>query len=90
MSTSLGVIIRRLAMLFVAAKVTHLGLLPQGQVERERRVLSMVETMDKEGFGNCTNIGSCEAACPKEISMEFITQLNRDYIQSALSSVVKG
>jgi succinate dehydrogenase / fumarate reductase iron-sulfur subunit len=76
------------AMLFVAAKVTHLGLLPQGQVERERRVLSMVETMDQEGFGNCTNIGSCEAACPKEISLDTISRLNREYWRALWKSKV--
>ncbi len=72
------------AMLFVAAKVSHLGLLPQGQAERSRRVLSMVGQMDKEGFGNCTNYGECEAACPKEISLEFIARLNRDYLRASL------
>ena len=67
------------AMLFVAAKVSHLGLLPQGQQEKERRVLSMVQAMDAEGFGNCTVTGSCEAVCPKEISLEFIARMNRQY-----------
>ncbi len=67
------------AMLFVAAKVSHLGLLPQGQPERYRRVLAMVEQMDKEGFGACTVTGSCEAVCPKNISLDFIARLNRDY-----------
>jgi succinate dehydrogenase / fumarate reductase iron-sulfur subunit len=67
------------AMLFVSAKVSHLGLLPQGAVERDTRALNMVEQMDKEGFGNCTVIGSCEAVCPKEISMAFIGRMNRDY-----------
>jgi succinate dehydrogenase / fumarate reductase iron-sulfur subunit len=70
------------AMLFVAAKVTHLGLLPQGQVERERRVIAMVGKMDEEGFGNCTNIGSCEAACPKEISLDVISRMNREYVRA--------
>jgi succinate dehydrogenase / fumarate reductase iron-sulfur subunit len=78
------------AMLFVAAKVGHLSSLPQGRTEKTERVKSLVAAHDREGFGHCTNIAECEAACPKEISMEFITQLNRDYIQSALSSVVKG
>lgn len=73
------------AMLFTAAKVSHLALLPQGQPERERRVLAMVEQMDGEAFGNCTNHGACEAACPKGISIDFIAQLNRDYIKAALS-----
>jgi len=67
------------AMLFVAAKVSHLGHLPQGQPERERRVLSMVRQMDTEGFGGCTNQYECEAACPKEISVDHIARLNRDY-----------
>ncbi len=72
------------AMLFVAAKVGHLGVLPQGQPERHRRVLNMVATMDEEGFGACTNIGSCSAACPKEISMDFIARMNRDYFKATL------
>jgi succinate dehydrogenase / fumarate reductase iron-sulfur subunit len=67
------------AMLFVAAKVSHLGLLPQGQPERYRRVKAMVEQMDAEGFGACTVTGSCEAVCPKEISLDFIARMNRDY-----------
>jgi len=67
------------AMLFVAAKISHLGLLPQGKVEKDRRVLSLVRAMDKEGFGNCAVTGSCEAVCPKEISLEFISRMNRDY-----------
>ena len=66
-------------MLFVAARVSHLGLLPQGQPERHRRVRAMVEQMDAEGFGACTVTGSCEAVCPKEISLDFIARLNRDY-----------
>ncbi|MBL8018373.1 MAG: succinate dehydrogenase/fumarate reductase iron-sulfur subunit [Leptospirales bacterium] len=68
------------AMLFVSAKVSHLGLLPQGEPERDRRVLSMVAQMDEEGFGNCTNQYECEAVCPKEISVDFIAQMNRDYL----------
>jgi len=67
------------AMLFVSAKVSHLGLLPQGQPERLKRVKAMVAQMDKEGFGACTVTGSCEAVCPKEISMDFIARMNRDY-----------
>jgi succinate dehydrogenase / fumarate reductase iron-sulfur subunit len=67
------------AMLFVAAKVSHLGLLPQGQPERYRRVKAMVDQMDAEGFGACTVTGSCEAVCPKEISLAFIARMNRDY-----------
>ena len=78
------------AMLFVAAKVGHLASLPQGRTERTERVVAMVSAHDREGFGHCTNIGECEAACPKEISLEFITQLNREYITSALSRVVTG
>src|SRR6476659_2096304 len=68
------------AMLFVAAKVSHLNLLPQGKTEKDRRVLNMVTQMDAEGFGNCTVTGSCEAVCPKEISMDFIAKMNRDYL----------
>ncbi|WP_411822676.1 succinate dehydrogenase/fumarate reductase iron-sulfur subunit [Leptospira sp. 'Mane'] len=70
------------AMLFVSAKVSHLALLPQGQVEKKERVRKMVAAMDKEGFGNCTNQYECEAACPKEISVNFITKLNREFIAS--------
>jgi succinate dehydrogenase / fumarate reductase iron-sulfur subunit len=73
------------AMLFAAAKVAHLALLPQGQPERHQRVLAMVERMDEEGFGGCTNHGACEAACPKGISIDFIALLNRDLIKAALS-----
>jgi succinate dehydrogenase / fumarate reductase iron-sulfur subunit len=72
------------AMLFVAAKVSHLNLLPQGKAEKERRVLSMVRRMDAEGFGNCTVTGSCEAVCPKEISLTFIAKMNRDYALAIL------
>ena len=72
------------AMLFTAAKVSHLGLLPQGQPERYRRVLNMVARMEQEGFGSCTNIGECEAACPKGIRLDFIARLNRDYIKASL------
>ena len=74
------------AMLFVAAKVSHLAKLPQGQPERKRRVLNMVETMDKEGFGNCTNQFECEAACPKGISVDFIAKMNREYLKAGLTS----
>lgn len=70
------------AMLFVSAKVSHLALLPQGQVEKQERVKKMVSAMDKEGFGNCTNQYECEAACPKDIKRDFIRMLNRDYILS--------
>ena len=72
------------ASLFVAAKVSHLALLPQGQPERFERVLKMVARMDAEGFGHCTNHGECEAVCPKEISLDFIAQLNRDRFKAAL------
>jgi len=67
------------AMLFVSAKVSHLNLLPQGKAEKDRRVLAMVKQMDADGFGNCTVTGSCEAVCPKEISLNFIAKMNRDY-----------
>ncbi len=70
------------AMLFTAAKVSHLGLLPQGQPERDDRVLEMVNVMDVEGFGNCTNHSLCESACPKEISIDFIARLNRDWMKA--------
>ena len=72
------------AMLFTSAKVSHLGLLPQGQAERDQRVLDMVEAMDEAGFGTCTNHGECEAVCPKEIRLEFIARMNRDYIRASL------
>jgi succinate dehydrogenase / fumarate reductase iron-sulfur subunit len=70
------------AMLFTAAKIAHLGYLPQGQPERFGRVLAMVQRMDAEGFGSCTNHGSCEAACPKGVSLDFIARLNRDLIRA--------
>lgn len=72
------------AMLFVSAKISQLALLPQGQPERKRRALSMVDQMDEEGFGNCTNIGACEAECPKEIKLTNIARMNRDYLQAAI------
>jgi len=72
------------AMLFTAAKVSHLGLLPQGQPEREVRVRRMVAAMDEAGFGTCTNHGECEAVCPKEISLDFIARMNRDYVKATL------
>ncbi len=71
------------ATLFVGAKVSHLARLPQGQVEASRRVQGMVSQMNKEGFGNCTFIGACEAECPKEISIANIAQMNREYIKSS-------
>ncbi|HWQ15380.1 MAG TPA: succinate dehydrogenase/fumarate reductase iron-sulfur subunit [Roseiflexaceae bacterium] len=75
------------AMLFVGAKVAHLGLLPQGQPERYTRVTRMVRQMDAEGFGGCTNIGECSAVCPKEISLEVIARLNRDLLVAAIKGV---
>ncbi len=74
------------AMLFVAAKVSHLGLMPQGQPERDRRVLAMVQTMDEAGFGNCTNQYECSAVCPKLISHDFIARMNRDYVKALFKS----
>jgi succinate dehydrogenase / fumarate reductase iron-sulfur subunit len=74
------------AMLFTAAKATHLALLPQGQPERYRRALAMVQQMDIEGFGGCTNFGECQAACPKDIGVETIAQLNRDFLRATLSA----
>jgi len=73
------------ASLFTAAKITHLGLLPQGQPERYRRALSMVEQMDLENFGSCTLHGECQEACPKEISIDTITRMNRDFIRARLA-----
>jgi succinate dehydrogenase / fumarate reductase, iron-sulfur subunit len=70
------------AMLFTAAKVSHLSLMPQGAVERSRRAKAMVEQMDAEGFGMCSNIGACEAECPKEISVDNIARMNREYFSS--------
>ncbi len=75
------------AMLFVSAKITHLGLLPQGQAERDRRALALVSTMDAEGFGNCTNQYECEAACPKGISVASIAQMNRDYAVASIKKI---
>ena len=76
------------AMLFVGAKVSQFALLPQGQPERHERVLKMVERMDTEGFGNCSNHFECEAACPKEISADYIAMLNREYLKASLSDIV--
>lgn len=78
------------AMLFVAAKVGHLGVLPQGQAERDRRVLAMVGTMDSLGFGNCTNQYECSAACPKLISHDFIARMNRDYMGASFRHAFKA
>jgi len=74
------------AMLFVSAKVAQLALLPQGQIEAKRRVQKMVQQMDKEGFGNCTNTGACEAECPKEIKLVNIARLNREFIGANLGA----
>jgi succinate dehydrogenase / fumarate reductase iron-sulfur subunit len=72
------------ASLFTAAKISHLGHLPQGQAERSRRALAMVEQMDAEGFGPCTLFGECQEACPKEISIDVIARMNRDYLAATL------
>ncbi len=77
------------AQLFTAAKLTHLNTLPQGQPERYERTVAMVSAMEDEGFGNCTNYGECEAACPKEIPLGTIAKLNRDYIRASLRSPAK-
>jgi succinate dehydrogenase / fumarate reductase iron-sulfur subunit len=71
-------------MLFVSAKVKHLNVLPQGQPERQRRTVAMVEAMQAEGFGNCTNEYECEAVCPKEISAGHIAFLNRDFLRAKI------
>ncbi|HZY10822.1 MAG TPA: succinate dehydrogenase/fumarate reductase iron-sulfur subunit [Bacteroidota bacterium] len=73
------------AMLFVSAKVSHLALLPQGQVERKERALRMVAQMDEEGFGSCTNTLACEAECPKEISVSHIARMNREYLRAKMT-----
>jgi succinate dehydrogenase / fumarate reductase iron-sulfur subunit len=75
------------AMLFTSAKVSHLSLLPQGQIERYQRVVNMVQVMDDEGFGGCTNIGECTAVCPKEISQDFIARMNGELIRATLLGV---
>jgi succinate dehydrogenase / fumarate reductase iron-sulfur subunit len=75
------------ASLFTAAKITHLGLLPQGQPERSLRARRMVEQMDIEGFGGCTLYGECQEACPKLISIDTITRMNRDYLRAAIAPV---
>ena len=71
-------------MLFVGAKVSHLNSLPQGKPEKDRRVVAMVEAMDSAGFGNCRNYAECEAVCPKEISLDVIAQMNRDYASAKI------
>jgi succinate dehydrogenase / fumarate reductase iron-sulfur subunit len=73
------------ASLFTAAKISHLGLLPQGQPERDRRARRMVAQMDAEGFGHCTLYGECQEACPKEISIDTIARMNRDFIGATLA-----
>ena len=77
------------AMLFVSAKVKHLNSLPQGEPEKTRRVINMVNKMDEEGFGNCTNQYECEAVCPKSIKAEFISDLNRQYGIAIAKEAVK-
>ena len=74
------------AMLFTSAKVAHLNSLPQGKAEKDRRVLAMVGAMDEAGFGSCTNYGECSAVCPKEISLDTIAQMNRDYLGAKVKS----
>jgi succinate dehydrogenase / fumarate reductase, iron-sulfur subunit len=75
------------AMLFTSAKLSQLNMLPQGKPEKDRRTLAMVGAMDGAGFGNCTNIGECEAACPKGISLDFIAMMNRDYAVAAIKQL---
>ena len=70
------------AMLFVSAKVSHLGSLPQGKVEAARRVKNMVSAMDKEGFGNCTNTFACQASCPKDVNVKFIANMNKEFLKA--------
>ena len=77
------------AMLFVSAKVSQFSLLPQGKVEADRRVLNMVNQMDDEGFGNCTNTGACEIECPKGISLDNIARMNRDFLKAFVFSAEK-
>lgn len=78
------------AMLFLSAKAGHLGSLPQGKVEQKNRVRTMVAQHDREGFGHCTNIGECEAACPKSIGTHYIASLQRDYMGSAVKAATEG
>ena len=75
-------------MLFMAAKSTHLGVLPQGKAEQDLRVQKMVAAMDEAGFGNCTNTGSCEAACPKGISLDNIARMNRLYAKALIKGSI--
>ena len=76
------------AMLFVSAKVVHLGSLPQGKPEKDRRVLSMVKQMDKEGFGNCSNYYACEAVCPAHVPASFIARMNREYSIASIKNAI--
>jgi len=78
------------AMLFTAAKVSHLNSLPQGKAEKHKRALAMVEQMDEEGFGNCTNYGECQVACPKEIKLDMIAHMNRDYAVATVAKLLMG
>ena len=71
--------------LFTGAKISHLGILPQGKPERDKRALGMVAQMNAEGFGSCTNIGECTGVCPKEIQLEVIAVMNRDYLRSSVT-----
>jgi|TARA_B110000003_G_scaffold273374_1_gene310972 succinate dehydrogenase / fumarate reductase iron-sulfur subunit len=75
------------AMLFTSAKAAHLNLLPQGQAEKDARTLNMVQTMDEAGFGNCRNYGECSAACPKDISLDYIAKLNRDHAKAKIKKI---
>jgi succinate dehydrogenase / fumarate reductase iron-sulfur subunit len=75
------------AMLFTSAKAAHLNLLPQGQAEKDERAINMVKTMDEAGFGNCRNYGECSAACPKDISLDYIAKLNRDHAKAKLKKI---
>jgi succinate dehydrogenase iron-sulfur subunit len=77
------------AQLFTSAKVSHLNLLPQGQPEKYDRALAMVEAMEQEGFGYCSNFAECEAVCPKEISIDFIARMNRDYLKAKTKGEMK-
>ena len=78
------------AHLFMSAKISHLALLPQGKAEAQARVRNMVEQMDTEGFGACTNYFECEAACPKEISVGFIAKMNREFLKASVAHKEKG
>ena len=77
------------AMLFVSAKISHLALLPQGQPEKHHRAEQMIQAMDGEGFGNCSNAGACETECPKEVSIKHIARLNREYMEAAFTAILE-